>query len=260
MAHRRFFSLVLFGLAALTYASADDVHDFNLLYTQLLAEYVTADPLSLHLLDYDAWAVDPAHGAARELALNIDPELLSDDARLAHYINIYNFLTIDLIVSEGERESIKNLGNVFRNVWKKYRWNVAGTERTLHAIEHAILRKQGDPRIHFALVCASYSCPNLRREAYQGEKLDAQLNEDVKLFLNNTYKGMQFHSSGVLISRIFYWYKRDFGGQQGVFRFVNSHSAKDIQAIRGYLPYDWQLNKIRGKELGSETKPGSKIF
>ena len=110
---------------------------------------------------------------------------------MAYWINAYNVLTIDLIVREKETQSIKNLGTLFKNPWKRFSWNVNGKKLTLDGIEHGIIRKLNDPRIHFAINCAAKSCPDLRKEAYRANKLNAQLQHQVNLTLNNSTKGFK---------------------------------------------------------------------
>jgi len=104
------------------------------------------------------------------------------------------------------------------------------------------LRKMAEPRIHFAIVCASVSCPDLRYEAYQAEHLDAQLNEQAASFLSNTGKGAQLLHGELSLSSIFKWFSDDFDQVGGVLSFVKKHSVIQVKEISDYLDYDWSLN------------------
>ena len=161
----------------------------------LLKDYVKpamGDGIDYHGVDYPSWAKDPRHAKVRDAVLAIDADsLTSKEEKLAYWINTYNILTIDLITRTGEEKSIKDLGNTFSSPWKKYTWKIAGKEHNLNHIEHGIIRKMGEPRIHFAVNCAAKSCPDLRTEAYRADKLDMQLDEQAKLTLDNETKGFK---------------------------------------------------------------------
>ena len=105
-----------------------------------------------------------------------DPDALAPDARTALWINAYNAFTLELVLDHlGRIDGIRDIPSGKR--WKAERWKVGAATYSLDAIEHEILRPQGDPRVHFALVCASVSCPDLRAEAYLPGTLDAQLDD-----------------------------------------------------------------------------------
>ena len=105
---------------------------------------------------------------------------------------------------------------------------VAGKKRTLNEIEHEILRKMGEPRIHVAIVCASVSCPDLRAEAYTVEKLDSQLDDQLTLFLANPKKGLHIDKKGYLyMSSIFKWFAEDFETKGGVRKFLAPYAPKN---------------------------------
>ena len=127
---------------------------------------------------------------------------------------------------------------------------VGGKETTLHVIEHEILRKMGDPRIHAAIVCASVSCPDLRQEAFTAENLDVQLDDQLKQFLANPGKGLKIDrvDKRISLSRIFDWFEEDFEPKGGVLKFIARYvPEKDREWIAkgsvSYLDYNWDLNK-----------------
>lgn len=215
-------------------------------YDALLQEHVSRGVLkgiSTTLVDYGSWALDPLHQVAMEDLQSTDPESLAEVDKMAFWINAYNLLTIDLIIREKEAESIRNIGGWFRSPWKSYSWSIFGKSYTLDAIEHSILRRMDEPRVHMAIVCASLSCPNLRSEAYRGERLDRQLEEQTRVFLANEAKGATERSSRLTVSKIFSWFEEDFGGRLGVVQFVRNYRP-DIPTQDKYetLSYNWDLN------------------
>lgn len=216
-------------------------------YGALLKSYVHAGEkqgIKGNQLDYKSWNADARHAEAMRLIAEVRPDTLSGKDAMAFWINAYNLLTIDLIIRQNERDSIKKIGGLLGNAWKDYHWTIGGKQYALDDIEHGILRKMGDPRIHMAINCASLSCPDLRAEAYTAEKLDAQLNEQVGLFLRNEEKGIRKTEDGIELSKIFDWFEEDFKAGGGVIAFIHRHDpsvAKDAR-INGYFDYNWKLN------------------
>lgn len=137
--------------------------------------------------------------------------------QLAFLINAYNAYTIDLILTAYPKiDSIRDLGGFFSSPWKKDIAPLLGKTRTLDEIEHALIRGQNErvkgynePRIHFAVNCASIGCPALREEAYSGESLDSQLDAQTKRFLADTSRN-RMDGNTLKLSRIFDWYSEDF--------------------------------------------------
>ena len=130
--------------------------------------------------------------------------------------------------------------------WAAKFFSIGGSKMSLDNIEHGTLRKNyNDPRIHFALVCASISCPRLRNEAYTAAKLEAQLDDQGRDFLNNPSKNKPAKTSAQL-SKYFDWYKGDWEKNgQSVPKWVNKYSTvkMDDQATVSYLTYNWNLNE-----------------
>jgi hypothetical protein len=130
---------------------------------------------------------------------------------------------------------------------------VAGKDRALDEIEHEIIRPRGDPRIHFAVNCASLSCPVLAPEAYKAEQLDAQLDAAVaRLIADPKHFGLERDGDPVLrLNKVLDWYKDDFGGTEGVVEFLIPYVRADESAILAsglvrveYFDYDWTLNDV----------------
>lgn len=185
------------------------------------------------------------------------------DSQLAFLINVYNSWTIELILTKyPDLESIKDLGSLFSSPWKKKIVLLFGEKYSLDDIEHGLIRGSGrynDPRIHFAVNCASIGCPALRPESFQGKKLQQQLAEATTLFLEDSSRN-RLHGDVLEVSAIFKWYKEDFEkgwkGYDSLPLFFATHAtALNLSAeqkkhlINGnikitYLKYDWKLNKV----------------
>lgn len=175
------------------------------------------------------------------------------NARLAFWINAYNAVTIKGILREYPTTSIRNhTARLYGyNIWKDLLLNVGGKSVSLESIEHEILRKMGDARIHFAIVCASHSCPRLRNEAYRAETISEQLDSNAKVFFANR-ENFQFDAqrNRVYLSTILKWFAEDFGENQSeqlrsVARFLPGSARQAIRnkSVRvSYLSYDWKLN------------------
>ena len=169
--------------------------------------------------------------------------------KLAYWINAYNAFTIKLILTHYGVKSIKDIKqSPYTSPWKIPFFKIGDVSFTLDKIEHEILRKEfGDPRIHFAIVCASYSCPQLRREAYVPKHLDQQLEEQTKLFINDPSKN-EIGEKSIQLSSILKWYKSDFANQFAndatLVQWLRNYSSINIsgEATLGYLPYRWELN------------------
>lgn len=159
--------------------------------------------------------------------------------QLAYWINAYNVFTIELILKNYPTSSIKNISSPWDQDFIKIRDNVY----SLNDIEHEILRKMNEPRIHFAIVCASYSCPILRNEAFRSEKLEAQLDEQTKKFINDSNRN-KLSEKKLELSEIFNWFSSDFDSVGGVKAFVMKYSEVSIseKAKILYLDYNWSLN------------------
>ncbi len=186
-------------------------------------------------------------------------EPLPEPDRLALWINAYNAYTIALIIKHDERKSIRNINKTLGVIkgfgpWRESFARVARRVYTLDEIEHDVIRETFDePRIHFALVCAAVSCPPLRREAYAGDRLDAQLSDQASRFLVHSpaKNRIDVRRRTVYLSPIFKWYREDFPEGTAALgkylaRFYPPGSPRDL-LLSGdfrieYTKYDWSLN------------------
>jgi hypothetical protein len=188
------------------------------------------------------------------------------DQKLAFLINAYNAFTIKLVLTRyPDLGSIKDLGSLLKSSWKKEFFMLLGAERSLDDVEHGLIRAPGafdEPRIHFAVNCASIGCPMLRDEAYVADRLDSQLEDSVRRFLGDRSRNRYDPASGELqVSRIFDWYRVDFEkGNRGIISvpqflaryadFVADRAVARAVVRQGraqirYLDYDWALNDTK---------------
>ena len=221
----------------------------NVVFAQLLQKH-----LENGLVDYQGFKEDESvlDSYLQQLA-RVNPDQLTDKEAFSFYVNAYNAWTIKLILKNFPGiKSIKSVGGPFKNPWKLEIAEIGGNLITLDDIEHGILRPRfGDPRVHFAVNCASIGCPPLRIEPYTGQHLDLQLDESTKSFVNDPRKN-HLDGNTLYVSKIFKWYAEDF--EDGVIDFVAKYavgtfkqqieSRKDSLKIK-YLDYDWSLNESR---------------
>lgn len=186
--------------------------------------------------------------------------------RRAFLINAYNAFTLELVLSRyPDLESIKDLGGLFTSPWKQRFFSLLGEQRHLDDVEHGLIRGAtdfNDPRIHFAVNCASVGCPALRPEAYRAELLDRQLDDQTRRFLGDRSRNRaDAGASRLVLSSIFKWYEGDFSrglrGAHSVAEFVSGYpdaiglTPADVIALRDgewtmtYSDYDWSLNQLR---------------
>jgi hypothetical protein len=217
-------------------------------YTVLLKMYVNNDGL----VNYKGFINDKEKFQQYlDLLSNTPPSgTWSKEEQMAYWINAYNAFTIKLIMDYYPVKSIKDIGSSIQipfvnTPWQKKFIKIGNEEMKLDEIEHQVLRKKfDDPRIHFALVCASRSCPRLINEAYTADKLDKQLDSQAKYFLSNTQKN-KITADKPQLSNYFKWYKGDFTKNGSVIDYVNKYSKVKINANADivYLDYDWSLNE-----------------
>lgn len=171
------------------------------------------------------------------------------EEKLSYWINAYNAFTVKLIIDNYPLKSIKDISNgltMINSPWDIKFFTIDGIDFDLNTIEHQILRKKFDePRIHFAINCASYSCPVLRNEAYEADSLEAQLEDQTKKFIHDTTKNF-IGPEKTELSKIFSWFESDFSKYKSVSQFIQRyHDQISSDNSIHYLPYDWSLNDKR---------------
>lgn len=208
-------------------------------YNSFLAKYVSEKGN----VNYDKIKVNKAElDAIINKFEQVQPtERWTKNEKLAYYINAYNVYTVKVIIDNYPTKSIKNINNV----WDKKLIPSGKAKISLGDVEHKILRKMSEPRIHFAINCASFSCPNLLNEAYLPETLDKQLETVTKSFINDKTKN-SINQKEVKISEIFNWFAGDFKIKNAsVIDFLNKYAVVEIDknAKVKFLDYNWALNK-----------------
>lgn len=241
--------LILVLLAAKIFtpvsAAADTLVDHGL-YAELLHRHVHNGQVN-----YDGFKREESR-LDQYLAIleTVDPQDLTVKERFAYYANAYNAWTIKMILSRYPKiGSIKELGIFNTGPWKKKVVRLNGRVLSLDNIEHDIMRPQfKDPRLHFAINCAAFSCPPLRSEPYIGNRLDVQLDEATRAFINNPNRNY-LDGDTLYVSKIFRWFAGDFNHDPTgfVLRYAQGRLKSELSARRdsiriAYLPYDWSLN------------------
>ena len=242
----------------------------------LLSRYVDdkgrVDYAGLKASQADSQALD---AYIDQLASASVTQVAARENQMAYWINAYNAVTVKGILQEYPTSSIRNFTSEDGgyNIWKNLLLNVGGKQISLEAIENKVLRPMGDPRIHFAVVCASIGCPRLLNEAYVGETLNNQLNKNAVDFFSHP-QNFQFDQANRVfkLSSILKWYGGDFGADQAtqlrtIAPFLPTEAAKQAAAANAvsvsYLEYDWNINEQPrsntrgGMSSGSQQKSGS---
>lgn len=217
-------------------------------YDNVLKRYIGKQykqRLDANMVDYNKLRLDPElKSLVADLSKFPVSELNDDQQKISFYLNAYNILTLNMVSENWPLKKLSSLGGVFEPVWDKHAGTIDGKPVTLGEIEHEILRTFGDPRIHFAMSCASMSCPDLRDEAFRAEILDRQLDDQVMSFLAQDYKGSHLKGQTLQVSKIFKWFAADFHPQGGVDAFVR-HYRGDLPEdliIEPTLSYNWSIN------------------
>lgn len=194
--------------------------------------------------------VTEAHKETLDIYLSelssIDPRQLNKKEQYAYWVNLYNALTVQLILDNYPVSSITKVGSWFGlGPWDNEITTITGKELTLNDIEHRILRPiWGDPRTHYAVNCASLGCPNLQPQAFTSENSENQLEKAAHQFINSN-KGVSFNAKGQLtLSSIYDWFAEDFGSQKQLFRHLAQYRS-GLESYQGDVKYqyDWKLNE-----------------
>ncbi|MCB9081940.1 MAG: DUF547 domain-containing protein [Lewinellaceae bacterium] len=179
-----------------------------------------------------------------------NPANWTREEQMAYWINAYNAFTVQLIIRHYPVASIKDIkrGIPFVNtVWDLKFIQIEGATYDLNNLEHGILRpKFAEPRVHFALNCASVSCPKLQNHAFTANNLNQQLDQAAREFINDPSRN-RLTKDAASLSMIFNWYGGDFKKEAPVLDFINRYSTVKIKADAkvDYLDYDWNLNEKR---------------
>lgn len=220
-------------------------------------------------VDYTKWKATAADlkaldGYIDHLSAAAIPATATQQEKLAFWINAYNAVTVKGILREYPTTSIRNhTAKMFGyNIWKDLQLVVDGKAYSLEAIEHQVLRKMSEPRIHFAIVCASIGCPRLLNQAYTAGKIEEQLTSNAEAFFADHTKFVADTQSGTIqVSPILSWFAEDFGADvaaqmKTIAPYVPAVArplANSGRARVKYMDYDWGLND-KAKAGGSSKR------
>ncbi len=220
-----------------------------------LAEYARLDGDGLRRIDYSA--ASAGRGALQDyLALlqSVDPTTLPRPEQFAYWANLYNAATVEVVLAAYPVESIRKIGGSLFSPgpWGEEVVTVAGRALSLDDIEHGILRPiWGDPRIHYAVNCASVGCPNVGASAFRAEGLEEALDAAARDYVNHP-RGAEVRNGRLYVSSIYDWFDVDFGGDDaGVIAHLRSFADPELAgALEGITrisgdDYDWALNDVR---------------
>lgn len=227
-------------------------------WSAFLGKYVVKSPDGINRLAYARVAVPDKQALKvyiRALQAVKVTALKSDEQR-ALWANLYNAVTIDVILTHYPVKSIKDIslgGSLFKSgPWSKPLVTIEGRQLSLDNIEHDILRKVWrDPRVHYSVNCASIGCPNLMNVAFTGATLDAMLTQGARDYVNHP-RGVRVAGGTVRLSSIYSWFKEDFGSNEAqLLQHLKTYAAPPlkaqldhVQSIGGY-DYDWSLNEAK---------------
>ncbi len=218
---------------------------------------ITDDPSEIHLFDYGALMENTSDRQRLSDYINhlqqLDPRQYSKDSQMAYWINLYNALTVSVIVDAYPVESILDIHrgeNPGTGPWKETATTIMGVDLTLDNIEHDILRPiWQDNRIHYGVNCASLGCPNLASEVFTESNLERLLDQCARDYINHLRAVELLDESFGVTSSLYFWYMEDFGhSEEGILNhlkiFADEDLAKQLSAFDGTLDheYDWRLN------------------
>lgn len=236
-------------------ASGDQVGIDHSGWQAVLDTYVVAADDDINRVRYGALENGQAQGLNDYIAYlaSLDPRVYTADEQMAYWVNLYNALTIQVVLQYPNKKSILRMGERFLAIgpWDDEVVEIAGENVTLNDIEHRILRPiWNDHRIHFAVNCASIGCPNLSLQAFQAATLADQLDQAEIAYLEHP-RGVNVDGDKVTLSSIFKWYRTDFGDtEEDVLEYIGKHhptvqSLVDAKRrVKVRYDYDWALNAV----------------
>jgi len=253
------FALIIYGVMVTMMGVQTSSAQTHKLFGDVLKKYVING-----LVDYKNLKNDNQLDKYLTQLSNTNPDKLSHNEKLAFWINAYNAFTLQVIVDNYPVESITELhtgGKIIgyllgKTVWDKEFITINNKKYSLNDIEHKILRKMNEPRIHFTIVCASISCPELLNEAYEADKIVKQLEGQTRKFMTDKSRNhFDVKNRKAYLSKIFDWFNEDFGkSEENVLKFVSQFIPEDISNdIKSNFPkwnvsykdYNWNLNELK---------------
>lgn len=226
----------------------------------LLARYVSESADGVNRVDYARWKATGADRAALQGYIRTleaaRPAQMARNEQFAYWANLYNAVTVEVILSRFPVDSIRNIRSegaglslkALAGPWDTKLVTIEGRRMSLNDIEHGVMRPTfKDVRVHYAVNCASIGCPNLQREAFRAATLDQQLDAAARAYINHP-RGVHADAGGLHLSSIYKWYAGDFGTPAQLRAHLERYAAPALAAqiaraprIAGY-DYDWRLN------------------
>ncbi len=223
------------------------------LWQEILAKYVHVNTNNERAFDYNNVSLSDREKLTHYLSelQSIDPRDYRKNEQLAYWINLYNALVIDLVLTHYPVKSIKEIGDGFTGPWNIIVANIANTAMSLNNIEHGVLRPLWqDMRIHYVINCASIGCPDLLVKPFASKDIDEQLNAAAVRFINQK-KSVNLSGKTLILSSIYDWFSLDFGQDQQaliyhLIQYAKPTLKQQLQAFNGTaeFSYDWKLNGL----------------
>ena len=224
-------------------------------WDNLLSRHVRTSDQGVNLVDYHGFSTGDRTMLADYITIlsGVPISQFNRDQQLAYWVNLYNALTVRVVLDHYPVESIRDIdispGLFATGPWDKKLISIEGENLTLNDIEHRIMRPiWRDPRIHYVVNCASIGCPNLRDRVYSGTEIDTALDRAATAYVNDP-RGVSVVDGKVSVSKIYDWFIEDFGGSEGmVLRHLQRYAAPELAArleAIGKLSdvhYDWSIN------------------
>jgi hypothetical protein len=236
----------------------------------LLGTYVHPDAQNLNRVDYGAWKANKADLKALDGVVagfaSAPVSSLTKPNQFALWANLYNALTVQVVLSRYPIKSIRDIRNTLLSIgpWKQKYVQVEGQSLSLDDIEHGILRKNwADPRVHYSVNCASIGCPNLQRRGWRASSLEVDLDAAARSFINSARAVRVVRPNQIRLSSIYQWFKSDFGTSEAkILAHLRRYAAPSLSTqltqarIIGY-DYDWSINATKGKATGGHAIRGN---
>ncbi len=247
--------------------------DLDAPYDALLERYVTVGADGVNRVDYARWHASDADRRALDAYVeNLEgrrPSAMPRDEAFAYWGNLYNALTLKLVVDRYPIDSIRDIKSeggllswldykAYLGPWRQPRTTVEGRTLSLDDIEHQIMRPTfKDPRVHYVVNCASYGCPNLKPSAWRAATLEADLEAGARAFVNHPRGAAVLPDGGLRVSSIYKWFIEDFGGDDaGVIAHLRKYAAPELAGKLARVTriesdaYDWSLNRTQAAGAG----------
>ncbi|WOJ94795.1 DUF547 domain-containing protein [Congregibacter variabilis] len=231
-------------------------------WNRFLGLYAQTDPDGVVRVNYGSVS-DTDHKNLKGYIANlsaVDTTVLSKNAQLAYWANLYNAATVDVILDHYPVESIRDIRDSPFDLgpWENKRLSLRGRPMSLHDIEHGVVRAvwRDTPEIHYILNCASTGCPNLPQTAYSADTVEDAMRNAAAAYVNDPVRGVNVSPRGRLkVSKIYAWYRDDFGSSdEALLDHLRRYAEPDLRAqlelarsIGSYF-YDWSLNDASIKE------------